>query len=252
MVAIPSGRDHGLMSTVTASSPPLRIDWQDSPPPREDGPGRVTVRPRTGLTSRRTWGELTYALVDLAPSVFFFVVLVTLLATGIGLTVVYVGVGLILVALLLARLGGALQASIARPLLGMPVLLPGPFRRRSPGFAGLIGSVLADAAAWRAAGYFGIKIVLAPVTFGVAVGLYGWGFGAVTYPVWRSYLPAQLGSDRMWHRGAQLWNGHIVDTWPAMALLAALGLAVLLAAPHVLRAFLTADRLLIAGLLARR
>lgn len=249
------------MNTVTASSPPLRIDWDDAPDPAAapartphtpTHAGRVTVRPRTGLTSPASWRELAYAVLDLAPAVFFFAALVTLLTAGAGLTVVYVGIPVIIAALLLARLGGAMQIGLARSLLDAPVLVPGPFRRRSPGFAGLIGAVLADGAAWRAVGYFLIKIVLAPITFTVAVALYAWGLGAVTYPAWRPFLPAQLGSDRMWHHGTQLWNGYFIDTWPAMAAFAAVGLLVLLAAPHVLRWFVTADRLLIGGLLGRR
>jgi hypothetical protein len=250
-----------VMNTVSSSSPPLRIDWEDASPAGgpagrtmhgAGGAGRVTLRPRTGLTSPASWRELVYAVVDLAPAIFFFAALVTLLTAGAGLTVVYVGIPVMMLALLLARLGGAVQIGLARSLLDLPVALPGPFRRSRPGFAGMIGAVLADGAAWRAVVYFLIKIVLAPVTFTVAVALYSWGLGAVTYPAWRPFLPAQLGGDRMWHRGAQLWNGYFVDTWPAMAAFAAVGLLVLLAAPHVLRWFVTADRLLIAGLLGRR
>jgi len=238
------------MSTVTPASAPLHIEWQEAPYP--DEPGRVTVRPRTGLTSRRTWGELAYALADLAPAVFFFSALVTLLTAGIGLTIVYVGIGVIMAALLLARAGGAIQVGLARSLLGMPVLLPGPFRRTGPGFAGMLGAVLKDAAAWRAVVYFMVKIVLAPVTFAVALALYAWGFGAITYPAWRQYLPAQLGADGAWHHGTQLWTGDFIDTWPTMVVFASIGLVVLLAAPHAVRALVSVDRRLIDGLLARR
>jgi hypothetical protein len=246
------------MSTVTASSPPLQIGWEAASPaapsttPQPGGPGRVTVRARTGLTAKRTWGELVYALIDLAPAVFFFAALVTLITAGAGLVVVYVGIPVIMLALLLARLGCAVQLGLARSLLGMSALPPGPLRRRSRGIGGLVGAVLRDAAAWRAVLYFGLKIVLAPMTFTVAVALYAWGFGAVTYPVWRSFLPGQLGDDGLWHHGTQLWNGYFVDTWPAVGLFAAVGLLVLLAAPHVLRWFVTVDRLLIAALLDRR
>ena len=221
-------------------------------PTRRGDRGRVTIRPRSGLTSAASWRELLYAVIDLAPAIALFAAVVALLAAGAGLMVVYVGVPVVMAALLVARLGGALQIALARSLLATPVLPPGPFRRRGPGVVGLVRTVLADAAAWRAVCYFLIKILLAPVTFAVAVALYAWGLGAVTYPVWRRYLPAQLGGDGRWHHGARLWDGHVVDTWPAMAVFAAVGLAVLLAAPHVLRWFLAADRLLIAGLLGRR
>ena len=46
--------------------------------------------PRTGLRSYRSWAELVYAVVDLAPAIAFFVLIVTLMSVGIGLAVIYV------------------------------------------------------------------------------------------------------------------------------------------------------------------
>ena len=217
-----------------------------------DGTGRVTVRRHRGILSPASWGELVYAVIDLLPAVVFFAAILTLLAAGAGMLVIYLGIPVLMLALLVARFGGALQVGLARSLLGTPVLLPGPFQRRSPGAKGLIGAVLRDGAAWRAVLYFLIKIVLAPVTFTMAVALYSWGLGAVTYPVWRPFLPAQQAADGTWHSGAQMWNDFFVDTWPRMAVFGVVGLLVLLAAPYILRGFVTADRLLIGSLLCRR
>lgn len=247
------------MDTVTASTPPLQIGWAYADDKaaagraaRHEPAGRVTLRRRTGLTSPASWRELCYAVIDLVPAVALFCAIVTLLSAGAGLLVVYVGVPVLMAGLLLARLGGVVQVGLARSLLGLPVMLPGPPRRRAPGIAGLVRAVLTDGAAWRAVAYFLVKIGLAPVTFAVAVFMYAWGLGAVTYPVWRPFLPARSGIDGAWHRGAQLWSGQFVDTWPTMAIFAAIGLLVLLAAPHVVRWFLTIDRLLVTALLARR
>lgn len=235
--------DHVVTARHTCTGHPAGFD---------DGIGRVTVRPHRGILSPASWGELAYAVIDLVPAVVFFSTILTLLAAGAGLLVIYLGIPVLMLALLVARFGGALQVGLARSLLGTPVLLPGPFHRRSPGAKGLIGAVLRDAAAWRAVLYFLIKIVLAPVTFTVAVALYSWGLGAVTYPVWRPFLPAQQAADGTWHSGAQMWNDFFIDTWPRMAVFGMLGLLVLLAAPYLLRAFVTADRLLIGSLLGRR
>ena len=131
----------------------------------------------------------------------------------------------------------------------MSVPLPGPFVRRRPGFAATLLAVVGDAAAWRSGGYFLIKIVLAPITFGLAIGLYSFGLGAITYPFWRVYLPAQQASDGSFHRGAQWWPDYFVDTVPRMAFAAVLGVLVLWLAPRVVRVPLTLDRMLIAGLL---
>ena len=68
---------------------------------------------RGGIFSPRTWAEALYAVVDLAPTIAFFVVIVTLLSVGIGLTVIYVGIPILMLALIIARLGGIVQIGLA-------------------------------------------------------------------------------------------------------------------------------------------
>ncbi len=215
--------------------------------------GSTSARPAAaGILSPRTWAEALYAVLDLGPAITFFVLIVTLVSLGIGLTVIYVGIPILMLALVIARLGGIVQVGLSTALLGMSVPLPGPFVRRRPGFAATLLAVVGDAAAWRSGGYFLIKIVLAPITFGLALGLYSFGLGAITYPLWRVYLPAQQASDGSFHRGAQWWPNYFVDTVPRMAFAAVLGVLVLWLAPRVVRVPLTLDRMLIAGLLGRR
>lgn len=224
-----------------------------SPVDQAAGPGtRASRSPSAGITSPRSWAEALYAVVDLAPTIAFFVLTVTLLSVGIGLTVIYVGIPVLMLALIVARLGGLIQIGLARALLGMAVPPPGPFVRRRPGLIGTVRALLGDGPAWRAIGYFCIKIVLAPFTFGLAVGLYAYGLGAISYPIWRPYLPAQRARDGSIHRGAQWWPDYFIDTVPRMAFAAAIGLLILWLAPRIVRMPLTIDRMLIAGLLGRR
>lgn len=237
----PGTPHHGAMTTSFAPADQAR--------PRADASFRP---PSAGITSPRSWAEALYAVVDLAPAIAFFVLIVTLLSVGVGLVVIYVGVPIVMLALLVARLGGLIQLGLARALLGMSVPAPGPFLRSRPGLVGVVRATLSDGPAWRAAGYFCIKIVLAPFTFGLAVGLYSYGLGAISYPIWRGYLPAQRASDGSLHRGAQWWPGYFVDTVPRMMFAAALGVLVLWIAPRVIRIPLTLDRMLIAGLLGTR
>ena len=114
---------------------------------------------------------------------------VTLLSVGLGLAIIYVGVPILAVGLLVARLGGLVQRSLALALLDLRVCRrPGRVPRR-PGPISALGSVLRDPAGWRAVAYFVIKIVLAPADLrdcGRPVRLRE---GALTYPVWRQYLP---------------------------------------------------------------
>jgi hypothetical protein len=215
-----------------------------------DGSRPVTVPPRRGLLSPRSWSELLYALLDLVPSIAFFVVPVTLLAAGLGLVVIYIGVPILALALFVARFGGLVQRSMALALLDLPTTAPGFRHARRPGPVSALTAVLADPAGWRAVGYFVIKLVLAPVTFAVAVATYAAGLGAISYPLWRPYLPEQAASDGSLHRGTQLWPDFFIDTWPRMLFFAVVGAGVLWCAPRVVAFLTTIDRMLITGLLA--
>jgi hypothetical protein len=208
--------------------------------------------PRTGLRSPRSWAELLYAVIDLAPAIAFFVLIVTLLSVGIGLAIIYVGVLILALGLLAARFGGLVQRALALALLDLPTATPAWAEPRRPGPISALAAVLRDPANWRATAYFVIKIVLAPVTFGVAVGMYSYGIGAISYSLWRPYLPEVMASDGSLHRGDQLWPDFFIDSWLSMVVLALIGLGVLWFAPRVLSFLTTIDRILIINLLSAK
>jgi len=217
----------------------------DEPPP----PAR---QQRAGLRSAQSWAELVYAVLDLAPAIGFFVAIVTLLSVGIGLSIIYIGVPIVALALLVARLGGLIQRALALALLDLPTATPGWAEPRRPGPISALGAVLRDPAGWRAVAYSFIKIALAPVTFGIAVGFYGYGLGALSYPLWRLTLPLEAASDGTLHRGLEWWPDGYADSWPSIILFPLLGLGVLWCAPRIVRFLITIDRVLIASLLGAR
>jgi Putative sensor len=221
--------------------------WNPAPEsPHLAAPARS---PRTGLVSSRSWAELLYVIIDLAPAIAFFVLIVTLLSVGVGLAIVYIGIPILALGLLVARLGGLVQRSMAFALLDLPSVAPGWAQPRRPGPISALAAVLRDPAGWRAVAYFVIKMVLAPATFSVAVGLYAWGLGALTYPLWRLYLPLQAASDGSLHRGAQWWPDFFIDDAASMVVFALIGWGVLWCAPRIVTFLTTIDRVLIGSLL---
>ena len=80
-----------------------------------------------------------YAIIDLAPSIAFFVVIVTLLAVGAGLAIIYVGVPILAAALLVARFGGLVQRTLAFALLDLPSSSPEWTEPRRPGPISALG-----------------------------------------------------------------------------------------------------------------
>ena len=227
------------------------IDDATTPAMSHRGPDAGQTVARGGLFSAASWREWAYSLVGMPVTVIFFCVIVALLAAGAALTVVYIGMALLIAALALARLGGAAHRGLARALLRLDVATPPRLKRARPGPVGLVRDSLADVVAWRAVCFVLVRMVWAPVTFVVGVVLYS-GFGAISYPVWRPFLPAQQAPDGTWHRGAQFASGYFVDTWPRMALCAAIGLVMVAVAPYVLRALLGVDRALVRSLLGGR
>jgi len=90
------------------------------------------------------------------------------------------------------------------------------------------------------------------VTFAVAVGFYGYGIGALSYPLWRFSLPLEAASDGTLHRGLEWWPDGYADSWPSIILVPLLGLGVLWCAPRIVRFLITIDRVLIDSLLSAR
>ena len=200
----------------------------------------------------RAAAELLYCLIALAPAIAFFVGSVTLICVGIGLTPIYVGVPVLALGLMFARAGGAVQRGLARSLLGAPV--PAPSRRgeRRPGLVGLFKYLIADVDGWRAVAYHCLRILVAPLQFGAAVGFYSGALGGLTYPLWYHWLPPQQAADGSWHRGGQWWPGLFIDTPMLIGIQMAVGALLLWTAPAVVRAVTSIDRVLIAGLLGPR
>jgi signal transduction histidine kinase len=195
------------------------------------------------LFSRRTWGELLYALICLPLAVIGFALIVTLLSLGLGLFVTVVGVFVIAFGLLVARGFGSAYRGLGRGLLGIEVETPLPHRRR-PGLPGW----LIDRNGWRAAGFLLVQLPVAILNFTLAVSFWTYGLGALTYPIWWRFLPAQT-VDGVRHRGTNFGPHYFIDTPGRIAVGALIGFILLCLAPRVVHGVLAIDRGLIRALL---
>ncbi|MGV2921877.1 sensor histidine kinase [Streptomyces alfalfae] len=123
---------------------------------------------------RHTWQEIAHLLANLPVGIVGFVYAVTVLATGAGLTVTVVGLPLLALGLLGARLFGRFERARARKLLGVrveePSPMPGIGRR---GFPGWLWSSLRDPVGWRTMLYAFLRLPWGIFTFVVmTVGLF--------------------------------------------------------------------------------
>jgi signal transduction histidine kinase len=108
-----------------------------------------------------------------------------------------------------------------------------------PGRLSWMNGAIRDRPAWRARGYFALKLPVAVIGLVVAAGFWLAGLFYLTYPIWW-----ELAKAGPWLPG----GGHIV-TLAGSFLLVPLGAALLLATPWLTHAVTEADRALIRGLL---
>jgi signal transduction histidine kinase len=188
---------------------------------------------------RRTLKETGYAVVALPLGIFWFSVLVTIYATGLGLLITFVGVPLIAVGLLLARGGAAVERGWLRWTTGIRIPTPPPRPARSPSLWHRMLALLADLARWRETLYLVLLLFSGIVLFTVAVTFWSVGLGALTAPLWWWSIPD----------GNFLWDGNDLDHPLEWAGTIATGIVFTAAAPWVVHALVRAQAALAQGLL---
>jgi signal transduction histidine kinase len=178
-------------------------------------------RPLRALVDGSTWRQFAFHLAHLPIAIGAVTWCSLVLALGIPTAVTRVG--LVVAAFLLG--GSTWFAAVTRrmsaALLDQPVVAP-PRRARRPGVIGWVTATVRDAAVWRAFAYLVVGFVVTTTAAAVSLALLLTALGAVTHSVWGRFLPEQVGSDGLPHRGAQ-FLGVFVDTTPLQVAFAALG-----------------------------
>ena len=198
---------------------------------------------------RATWGELLYALLGLPLGVAGFVFAVVTFSVGAGLGVTYVGLPILAVSGIGARLLADVIRRLANSLTGTEVG-PRPLAAdAATSRFGWVGAQLTDAAAWKARVYLVLKLPLGITSFVAAVTFYTYGLGWLSYPIWRPFLPCSTDPQGVCHHAAGITNQYFIDTPGRMVVAAAMGAAMLLLAPWVTHATVLMDNAAMRALL---
>lgn len=209
------------------------------------------VRLLTEPAAPRFWRELAYLVVSYVLGTIGIAYVATVVYGGALLVITVIGLPLVGVAVLGARLFGRAQRGLVAGLLDEEVPAPTAFRGKK-GFFPFVGSMLTDATGWRAMAYLVVKTPVV-VVGGYAVGTWAaTGVMTATYPVWwAAFDPQNTDADgRTRHSGIQFGDWY-ADTLPRALLVCAVGLVMVLATPWLVRLLVTGDRLLVRGLLSR-
>ncbi|MEV5548806.1 sensor domain-containing protein [Streptomyces sp. NPDC052309] len=119
---------------------------------------------------RHTWKEIAHLLANLPMALFGFVYVVTMLFTGLGLTVTVIGFPLLAAGLVGARQIGKLERARARALLGVRIDEPSPLPLRGKGgFFAQLWMALKDPVGWRTVLYDLIRLPWGILTFVVTL-----------------------------------------------------------------------------------
>ncbi|MFF8671361.1 sensor histidine kinase [Streptomyces sp. NPDC015242] len=138
----------GAAGTTTAARP------DDHPPP-----------PRLAY-DRHTWKEIAHLLANLPVALVGFTYVVTVLFTGLGLTVTVIGFPLLAAGLMGARQLGRLERARARALLGVRIDEPSRLRLRGEGgFFQRLWMQLKDPVGWRTVLYEFVRLPWGVFTF---------------------------------------------------------------------------------------
>ncbi|WP_367321395.1 sensor histidine kinase [Streptomyces sp. HUAS ZL42] len=118
----------------------------------------------------QTWKEITHLLANLPMSLIGFVYVMTVLFTGATLTLTVVGLPLLALGLMGARLMGRFERARARALLGLRIDEPSPLPlRRSGGPLQRLWLVLKDSVGWRTVLYDFMRLPWGILTFTVTL-----------------------------------------------------------------------------------
>ncbi|MFH9616746.1 sensor histidine kinase [Streptomyces pratensis] len=195
----------------------------------------------------RAWRELGYVLLSLPISVVLFSFAVTMVSLGLGMLITFLGIPILAAALVMCRGFGAVERGRARGLLKLDVADPAPVRGKG-GLMSWVGAVLKSGVSWRHLLYAVLHMPWAVFAFTVAVTFWTYGWAAFTYPLWRWAFPAYAGID-----GIQLYGDSThqvyLDSPFEMAVTSALGLALVLVTPWIVRGLVSVDRVMVLGLL---
>jgi signal transduction histidine kinase len=195
------------------------------------------IRP---VAEARTWKETAHLLLDLPAGIAWFTAVVTLVSLSIGLLAAFLlGIPIFIATLLFARVISAVDRWRARTFLDLP--LASPFKRLGGGGSlwDRAGRIVADSAGWKALTYGVLMLPIGIFSFTVAVTLWSTTLGCLTAGAWGWALPEngiRFGND-------VTNSGFLVNTWYEYAVLALLGVVLLVVTLWTIRGLANLVRL---------
>lgn len=186
------------------------------------------------LATPRPWRETAHLLLDLPAGVAWFTIVVTLLATSVGLIVTLLGLPLLALTVRIGRWIGAVERGRASLLLDDDVPAPPPVPLEGSAWQ-KVRTAMADATGWRGLLYGVVMLPVGIVTFTVTVLAWSLAAAWIALPAYAWALP----------------DDGALTSARDVAGVVVLGVLMLAAVPRIVHALTRADRALVGALLSR-
>lgn len=202
----------------------MNTEIQTQPADESEKHLNLLVRFFTAPVEVRTYTNLFYLALAFPLGLFYFIFLLTGLAVGFGLTIIWVGLPILAVVLAASWGMAALERRLAILLLGADVP---PMRPQAGGqpkdFWKTVQAFLGNPVTWKGLGFLFVKLPLGMLSFVVTLAL-------LVIPTAFLLAPVAWGFDGVYY-DIPFWN---VDTFGETLILAALGFMGLLVSLNVL------------------
>lgn len=219
--------------TDTHAEPTLVLD-KPAAPPGEPGRSPLRAALRAPIEAR-TWKELAYLIAvcvlgGVAISYLFFG-----FGGGLYLSIFLVGIPVLALVLLGARLSGYVYRALCRDLLGTPVDAPPPFQPPR-GFFGFLRGAFTDRPSWRAVLFLLVQSVLGLMAGYVVLTVIAMTVFLAISPIpWAVFRPTNIDANGVERQSLMQFGEFYIDTWPRVLGLAALGVLGCFALPWLVR-----------------
>ncbi|WP_084484661.1 sensor histidine kinase [Nocardia anaemiae] len=198
----------------------------------------------------RTWKQLVYVFTVFAIGMLAVCYLFFGFGGGLYASIFLIGIPILALVILGARLWAKVYRALARDLLDTPVQAPPPYVSR-PGFFGFLKSAFTDRASWRAMLFLAAQAVLGVVGgYLVLVVVAVTVFTALSPIPWVLFNPTNIDDNGVAHHSLAQFGSVYIDTWPRVLLMSAVGIICCFALPWLLRAVCWVHGLLTIALLS--
>src|SRR5689334_14873318 len=143
----------------------MEMSWQT--PQRQEA---NEVQKSSLMGKRSTMSSLIFLLLSLPMGIIFFTVTVTFLSLGVSTVIIWIGLPILLAALLMIRGMAFVELRMAAGLLHLPIMTRSQKYREGPrSFLGRLGAVLTDPLTWTSVFYMLLKLPLGIISFTLAL-----------------------------------------------------------------------------------